>query len=223
MSTSCGGQSMAPMRCSTTSPRCRSPRIPTCCARSTSTAPRTCSPPAGPPASPKSCTPRRAPSSGSRRATRSCRRRSRSQPSHTATPSWPPSGRACRGVRRPRRDDRPAPHDPGARSPRHLRDPLRLDRRRRRPVRARRRFEPLPVPARRRSGQRLPARRHQTRAGRVQRRHRPLRHDARGAGTRLPTRRHRCSRAQPAHWPNGSGDARRARHSASRPSRRITG
>ena len=50
----------------------------------------------------------------------------------------------------PRRDDRAPADDPRPRSPRHLRDPVRLDRRRRRPVRARRRLQPLPVRPRRR-------------------------------------------------------------------------
>ena len=61
------------------------------------------------------------------------------------------------GRRRARRLDRPPAHDPRPRSPRHLRHPLRLDRRRRRPVRARRRDQPLPVRPRRRPRRRLPA------------------------------------------------------------------
>ena len=139
------------------------------------------------PASARSCTRRRArcsacPSRNPVLPTTRAARRSRP----TATPSWPPSGRACA----PPRDGldvtivRPA-HDPRPRPPRHLRDPVRLDRRRRRPDRARRRRQPLPVRPRRRPRRRccLLAADHAG-PGDLQRRHRPLRHDARGARRR---------------------------------------
>ena len=152
----CAAPSTASTSCSTTSPRCRSPATRRCCAASTSTAPWCCSTPRTRPASARSCTPRRARCSASRTTTRCCRRRV-PQPGRglRRTPSSPPSGPASRRGRRARRHHRAAADDPRPRPPRHLRHPVRLDRRRRRPVRARRRLQPLPVRPRRRSRRRL--------------------------------------------------------------------
>ena len=100
-----------------------------------------------------------------------------------------------RGGAWPRRDHRPSAHDPRSRPSRHLRHPVRLDRRRRRRVRARRRVEPLPVRPCRRPRRVLPPRRRPRRAGDRQRRHRSLRHDARVAARAVRPRRHRIAGA----------------------------
>ena len=100
------------------------------------------------------------------------------------------------GVPRPpppraRRLHRAAAHHPRPRPARHLRHPLRLDRRRRRRVRARRRRQPLPVRARRRPRRRLHAAPATGAGPGVQRRHRPFRHHARDARAPVRPRRHR--------------------------------
>ena len=126
--------------------------------------------------------------------------------------------------RRSRRVDRAAAHDPRPRPARHLRHPVRLDRRRLRPDRARRRHEPVPVRALRRSRRGVHPGRGDRGARHLQRRHRPVRHDARDARRPLRARRHgrrRSARCRPA--PASLGMRLECRRSASRRSRRTTG
>ena len=105
------------------------------------------------PASARSCTRRRARCSAipdAQPGAADTRAAARSRPTAHAklAAEWACLRAAADGSRR---HDRAAAHHPRPRSPRHLRDPVRLDRRRRRPVRARRRLQPLPVRPRRRS------------------------------------------------------------------------
>ena len=114
----------------------------------------------------------------------------------------------ARGGRRARRHHRAAADHPRTRSPGHLRDPVRLDRRRRRSVRARRRLQPLPVRARRRPRPAVHRRGAGARPRHLPRRHRPLRHDGRGDRQPLRARRHGGPRQVAAGAPGGGAHAR---------------
>ena len=206
----------------TTSPRCRSPAIRGAALGQRRRHGQRLLEPAATPASPRSSTPRRARCSASRHQPGAADDRARAAGAVRPRQARRRVGVPARRRRRPRRHDRAAAHDPRPRPPRHLRHPVRLDRRRRRPVRARRRHQPLPVRPRRRPRRRLPARRRHARCGDLQRRHRPLRHDARGARARLC--RHAGTGAASA-LPAGPASAamRDGRGSASPRSPRTTG
>ena len=168
-SSSCGATSATPPRSrgpstastssSTTSRRCRWPGTGSCSSRSTSAGPRCCCARAsdgrrrqGRPHLVVSAVfgvPGRQP--GLPRATEPSPRSLRAREARRRA-ALPRGGRP-----RARRHGRAAAHDPGPRAARHLRDPVRLDRRRRDRARARRRRQPLPVRPRRRPRRRVPA------------------------------------------------------------------
>ena len=195
--------STASTSCTTTSPRCRWPSDPALL-RSVNVdgTPIAARRVPATPASARSCTRRRARCSACRSRTRCCRPRCPTPPEaygHAKLAAeWACLRAAADGldvtIVRPRTIL-------GHGRLGHLRDPVRLDRRRRRPVRARRRLAtatssstPTTSPT---CACSPPA---QRRPGDLQRRHRPLRHDARGARARCaptPAPAPACARCRP--------------------------
>ena len=217
----CARPATASTSCSTTWPRCRWPRTASCSGRSTSPAPPTCS---SPPAT-----------AGVAKVVHTSSSAIFGIPERnpvTEDTPGPPArglrpgqarGRAPvprRGRRRPRRHDRPAPHDPRATAgsasspccssswPRAPRSTCWAGR------------QPLPVRPRQRPGRRLPAGRRPREADDLQHRRHRVRHDARDApGARRP-RRHRVARALAA-GRAGPRWACRARHVRAGPVRPL--
>ena len=214
-------RSTASTSCSTTSPRCRWPRTTRCCARVNVD---------GTVVLLDACAARRRRQGRAHVVERGVRRAGQSNPVLPTTVPSPVEAYghaklaaewACLAAvaRRARRHHRAAAHDPRSRPARHLRHPVRLDRRRRRRVRARRRVATATSSSTPTISPRLCVRAGEHAGpGDLQRRHRPLRHDARVAGvacapTPAPASRVRSLPAGPA----AAGDARRAPRCGSPP------